>query len=153
MTRCGPVTAAAALVFGLTACSSGAVDLALPEHAAESVCGDLPWPARTGPARDLQRRPVTVDSPAVAAWGDPAVIARCGLPPLAPTTLNCVTVDDVDWVIRPLDDGHAFTTFGTDPAIEVLIPADYAPETMLLTDFAAAARKLPRTGHSCIAPS
>ena len=40
-----------------------------------------------------------------------------------------------------------------DPAIEVLIPADYAPETMLLTDFAAAARKLPRTGHSCIAPS
>ena len=35
---------------------------------------------------------------AVHAWGDPAVIARCGLPALGPTTEQCISVDGVDWV-------------------------------------------------------
>ena len=51
-----------------------------------------------------------------------AIIARCGLDPLSPTTEDCVTVDGVDWVVRPLSDGSAATTYGRDPAIEVLAP-------------------------------
>ncbi len=51
--------------------------------------------------------------------------------------------------MRQLTDGAAFTTYGTDPAIEVLVPGHYAPEPMLLPDFDAVARSLPRTGHHC----
>ena len=87
----------------------------------------------------------TADSPAVAAWGDPPVIARCGLAALAPTTQECLAVDGVDWVVRELSDGAAFTTFGRDPAIEVLVPDAYAPEPLLLPAFGEAAGHSPRT--------
>ncbi len=86
----------------------------------------------------------------MAAWGSPAIIARCGLPTLPPTTDECIRVDSVDWVIRRLSDGAAFTTYGTDPAIEVLVPNAYAPEPMVLPDFSAVAGALPATGRHCV---
>ena len=46
--------------------------------------------------------------------------------------------------------GAAFATYGTDPAIEVLVPSAYAPEPMLLTDFTTVAKSLPRTERRCI---
>lgn len=107
----------------------------------------MPWPTTLG---DLTARATDPSDPAVAAWGDPAVIARCGLTPPGPTTDPCLTVDGVDWIIRRLSDGAAFTTFGTDPALEVLVPKDYAPEPMLLTDFAEVAATLPATGRKCV---
>lgn len=112
-----------------------------------SVCQQLAWPAQLG---ELTARPTDPADRAVAAWGDPPVIARCGLAALTPTTLECLEVNGVDWVIRTLDDGAAFATFGTDPAIEVLVPSTYAPEPMLLTDFTEVAASLPSNGHACI---
>jgi hypothetical protein len=83
------------------------------------------------------------------AWGDPAVIATCGWPPLAPTTQECLDVDGVYWVVERLSDGVRFTTFGRDPAIEVLVPHAYAPEPLLLPAFAPAVRALPENGRAC----
>ncbi len=91
----------------------------------------------------------TPDSPSLAVWGDPAIIARCGLAPLTPTTLECVTVDGVDWVVRSLSDGTAAVTYGTDPAIEVLVPTSYGPAPLQLPAFGAAARELPTNGRHC----
>jgi hypothetical protein len=91
----------------------------------------------------------TSSSPSVRAWGDPAVIARCGVAAVQPTTADCVAVDDVDWVIEPLTDGIRATTYGRAPAIEVLIPSRYSPGTLLLPAFAEAARSLPTNGHHC----
>jgi hypothetical protein len=91
----------------------------------------------------------TAGSPAVVAWGDPPVVARCGLAALPPTTQECLAVDGVDWVVRELSDGAAFTTFGRDPAIEVLVPDAYAPEPLQLPAFADAARALPANGRTC----
>ncbi len=91
----------------------------------------------------------TSTSPSVRAWGDPVIIARCGVAPVQPTTADCVAVDDIDWVIEPLTDGIRATTFGRDPAIEVLIPNRYSPGTLLLPAFAAPARSLPTNGHRC----
>ncbi|WP_322786070.1 DUF3515 family protein [Intrasporangium oryzae] len=88
-------------------------------------------------------------SASAAAWGDPAIIARCGLDALGPTTDPCVTVDGVDWVVRELSDGTAATTYGRDPAIEVLAPSAYGPVSLLLPAFAEAARALPTTGRTC----
>ncbi len=142
------LAAGAALLTGagglLSGCSS-AVEVGVPERAA--ACRTVPWPASVHdePARDTDPQ-----SAAVHAWGDPAIVARCGVPALAPTTLECLGVDDVDWVARPLTDGTAFTTYGTDPAIEVLIPEVYGPEPLLLPAFSAAAKALPDNGRSCV---
>jgi hypothetical protein len=84
-----------------------------------------------------------------SAWGDPALIARCGLDPLGPTTDDCVTVDGVDWVVRPLSDGSVATTYGRDPAIEVLAPGAYGAVPLLLPAFTDVAKSLPVTGRHC----
>jgi len=51
--------------------------------------------------------------------------------------------------VRKLSDGAAFTTFGRDPAIEVLVPQAYSPEPLLLPAFGDAARALPANGRTC----
>ena len=84
----------------------------------------------------MARRDTDPDSPGVAAWGDPAVIARCGVAALGPTDTECLEVDGVGWIPDPLSDGTRFTSFGTDPALEVLVPKAYAPEPLLLPVFA-----------------
>ena len=105
-----------------------------------------PWPAKVHDQGVVDTSPT---SPAVQAWGDPAIIARCGVAALGPTTDQCIDVSGVSWVARELSDGVAFTTFGTDPAIEVLVPKDYAPEPLVLPAFAAAAKALPRNALTC----
>lgn len=88
-------------------------------------------------------------SPAVAAWGDPAVVARCGVAAPGPTEIECLEVDGVGWIPEELSDGIRFTSFGTEPALEVLVPSAYAPEGLLLPAFAAAASALPANGLAC----
>ena len=110
------------------------------------VCADAVWPQHVADAPRVTTRP---QSPAIAAWGSPAIIARCGLPALAPTTDECVTVNGIDWVVRSLTDGSAATTFGRDPAIEVLAPARYGPVPLLLPVFADVAKSLPTNGRHC----
>lgn len=83
------------------------------------------------------------------AWGDPAIIARCGVRAAAPTQEGCVEVDGVGWIPDELTDGTRFTTFGTDPALEVLVPASYRPGTLLLPAFTKAATALPTNGLLC----
>ncbi|PRY61346.1 uncharacterized protein DUF3515 [Knoellia remsis] len=133
-------------VIGLTGCSS-AVEIAPTPLASGDVCRSVAdaWPATVG---DRERRKVT-DEEAGAAYGDPAIIARCGVPALGPTDSDCIEVDGMGWVAQKLSDGTRFTTFGRDPAIEVLIPADYAPEPLLLPAFTAAAEKLPKNSYRC----
>ena len=52
-------------------------------------------------------------------------------------------------MVERLSDGARFTTFGTDPAIEVLVPKAYAPEPLLLPAFGPAAKALPQNGRHC----
>ena len=91
----------------------------------------------------------TSDSPAVAAWGDPAVIWRCGVEPPGPTTDECLDVDGVDWVVHVLDDGASFTTFGREPAVQVLVPSAYAPEPLLLPPLSSVAATVPQGERRC----
>lgn len=138
----------AVLVFLAAGCSRG-VDVAPPEgltSTASAICHAVRWPQKVG---ELERIPTVPDSPLTAAWGDPAVIARCGLPAPEPTTEECVRVDGVDWVAHSLSDGTRLTTYGRDPAIEVLVPKDYGPAPLLLPAFDDAAERLPRTGRTC----
>lgn len=127
----------------LAGCSSG-VKVAVPS--ASPACEAPAWPSTVSGHARVDTDPV---SPRVAAWGDPAVIARCGVGALGPTSDPCVVVDGVGWVAHTLSDGARFTTFGTTPAVEVLVPKAYAPEPLLLPSFTAVARSLPHNDLSC----
>ena len=131
----------------LGACAGG-VEVAVPAAASDPACtaASTKWPASVSGQQAAQ---VRTPSPAVRAWGDPSIIARCGVAAPGPTTLECLTVDGVDWVVEPLSDGTRFTTYGRSPAIEVLVPKRYAPEPLLLPAFGTAASALPETGRRC----
>ena len=104
------------------------------------------WPKTVG---GQSVRPTSSSSDAVRAWGDPAIIARCGLAPIGPTTDQCVSVSGIDWVAHPLTDGMRFTTYGRSPAIEILVPSAYKPEPLLLPAFGAAASAIPQGQRHC----
>ena len=134
---------------GLLSGCTRSVQVTPPEHVAACEAATAHWPDSVS---HQARRPVSVPTgdPADArAWGDPAVIATCGWPALGPTTEQCLEVSGVGWVSTPLSDGTKFTTFGTDPAIVVLVPRAYAPEPLLLPAFGAAAKALPTNGRHC----
>lgn len=145
-----PLTAACALASALmlTACSGGAVEVAPFEHSSDGECAQMAglWPDSVG---GHEARETTSDSPGVAAWGDPAIIARCGATSPGPTEDACIDVDGIDWVAVERSDGYEFTTYGRSPAIQVLVPEDYAPEPLLLPAFDKAASSIEQGTNRC----
>lgn len=131
----------------LSACST-AVEVSVPAEASSAACtaASAHWPETIS---GMERRDTSPTSPAVAAWGNPAVVARCGVAAMGPTSTECVEVDGAGWIPEPLTDGTRFTSFGTDPAVEVLVPEAYAPEPLLLPAFTDVAEALPGNGLSC----
>jgi hypothetical protein len=105
-------------------------------HVAEAdrtACGHLldALPARVG---DQPHRAVT-GSPYAAAWGDPAIVLRCGVgtPEGYDRFARCQRADGVDWfvpesTIRDQQEDAVMTTIGRSPAVEVRLPARYRPE-------------------------
>jgi hypothetical protein len=135
-------TAGAALVVtGCARAAAGPVDVAPPEPApaAAAICRQLAdrLPATVDGA---DRREVSPDSPYVAAWGNPAIVLRCGVarPAALQPTAELVTVNGVDWLPEQQDDGYRFTTTGRGAYVEAWVPDEYAPEVNPLTDLAAA---------------
>lgn len=130
----------------LPACSS--IDVTDPAEAESAACrsASAQWPKTVA---GQSRQATSSTSDAVRAWGDPAVIARCGLAPIGPTTDQCLNVSGIDWVAHPLTDGVRFTTYGRSPAIEVLVPNAYQPEPLLLPAFVAAASAIPQGSRRC----
>lgn len=140
------VTAGLGLAVLLT--RTGPVDVALPPEARGPACqaaGQV-WPSEVAGQGTRDTDPA---DRSVSAWGDPPVIARCGLPALGPTTEQCISVDGIDWVAQDLSDGTRLTTFGRDPAIEVLVPDAVAQAPLVLPGFARAAAELPENGRRC----
>lgn len=133
------------LVVGSAGCSQ-AVEIEVPAFATQAPCPQPPWPQQVA---GHDRVATSSDSNAVAAWGDPPIIARCGVAAPGPTTLECLGVDDVDWIVEPLSDGTRFTTYGRKPAMQVLVPDAYSPEPMVLGSFTLVAGRLPGTGRRC----
>jgi hypothetical protein len=126
-------------------CSS-APEVTLAPLAGQPACANATWPSTVGGRQQITTAP---EDASAAAWGSPAIIARCGLVAPAPTTDSCVSVDGVDWVVRELSDGSGATTYGREPAVEVLAPSAHGPVTLLLPAFSAVAKALPETGRHC----
>ncbi|MCU1578482.1 MAG: hypothetical protein JWP19_686 [Rhodoglobus sp.] len=101
---------------------------------------------------DLQSR--ETDAQGTAAWGTPTgVILHCGVPVPNPTsTLQCFTVKGVDWLIDGKDaPNYVFTTYGRDPAVEVIVNSDTVSGQAALTDLAFAVSNIAPE-RACIAP-
>ena len=55
----------------------------------------------------------------------------------------------VDWVRVPLRDGSSFTTYGRQPAVQVLVPRAYAPEPLTLPVLSTVVEQLPQGARRC----
>ncbi|RNI23262.1 DUF3515 family protein [Flexivirga caeni] len=136
------------LTVSLAACGTGTVHASPADQAANPLCvkASRQWPATVA---DQKSRAVSTKSDTVHAWGNPAIIARCGVTSPGPTTAPCVTVDDIDWVGTKLSDGTRYITFGRSPALEVLVPTKYNAFPPLGA-FTQAARQIPQGHNRCL---
>lgn len=117
----------------LAACGSS-VELEPAPEASDPVCARVLINMPDELAGAKKRNTTTQAS---RAWGEPPITLRCGVEPPGPTTDRCVTAIDasgesIDWVMREIGDPGVeentwhFTTYGRDPAIEVIVPVEYA---------------------------
>lgn len=96
-------------------------------------------------------RAVTPTSPYTAAWGDPLVVLRCGVPRPAGLSLTSmlVTVDGVDWFLEQPAQGSdpvRFTATGRAVYVEVTVSGARASAVNPLVDLAGPLTKAdPRT--------
>ncbi|MCZ3387172.1 MAG: DUF3515 domain-containing protein [Actinomycetia bacterium] len=130
------------LVLAVTSGCSGSVAITPPtdvDPVTAQICAELDdaWP---GTVSGQALRETGPESSLTAAWGDPAIVVRCGVPrpaALEPTS-QLTSVNGVDWFAEELTGGYLFTTYGRQIYVEVSVPADYAPEIAPVTELTTA---------------
>jgi Protein of unknown function (DUF3515) len=142
------------LVIGLMldGCGFGAVEIAPyePEPGTSEACAALSE-ALPDVVSDAVRRDTEPAVPYVAAWGDPAVVLRCGVPLPAEygPDSQLLDIDGVGWLPVDGEGGTFFTAADRVVHVEVAVPADYAPEADVLADLTPAILDtLPAQGRS-----
>jgi hypothetical protein len=108
------------------------------------------------------RLPETVDTKyalrnttaqSTAAWGDPsAAVYHCGVAVPTVSDLPCFSQGSVDWIRDDRGKQVVYTTFGRDPAVQVVIDTSKATSSVL-QDIGNAVDSLPKDGHECLDPS
>jgi hypothetical protein len=134
----------AATAIGLSLALSGCSPTVSLEPAADSNnpgCAEIV--VRLPEGVDGQERRTT-NAQSTAAWGNPAtVILRCGIEPVAISTLPCVNAAGVDWLVdeseRPK---FRFITFGREPAVEVIVDSENAVGVNALESLAPAVQSI-----------
>ncbi|WP_411700323.1 DUF3515 family protein [Conyzicola sp.] len=120
-----PLIATAGLIAlgALTGCAQ-TVSLTAADDAENAGCAEvmvrLPDAVGELPLRETNAQ-------GTGAWGSPAsVLLRCGVAiPDRASTLPCVLVEDVYWLRDDADaPNYVFTTYGREPATEVIVNRD-----------------------------
>jgi hypothetical protein len=128
----------------LAACSGGSsgplvVDPPTPARQVATLCGALhdALPSR------LDGRATTAvspKSPLTAAWGDPAVVLRCGVgkPRTLRPTSETIEINGVQWFLHETKAAYIFTTYGREAFVEARVPMSVPREraTAPLVDLA-----------------
>ena len=149
----------AAVAVLLAGCSA-TIPTTVATHATDPVCADVVL-ATPDELAGLARR--DTNAQATTAWGEPgaAIVLRCGVEPLGPTTDRCVTVESpdgtsVDWVVTQgdtdADDTDAtFVSYGRVPAVEITVPAAVREQhsTSMLIDLGPAVSRTEKQ-RSCL---
>ncbi|MEV7395954.1 DUF3515 domain-containing protein [Aeromicrobium sp. NPDC092404] len=143
-----------ALALGTALAASGCgSELTVDEYPTEagttinckSLLADLP---RTVAGQDNR----AVKDGNAAAWGDPAIILRCGVETpedLGPAS-RCDMVDGVGWFTESTADGYLFTTIGRDFHVSVEVPHDHEPEADALADVADSVERHDPVVKPCV---
>ena len=99
-----------------------------------------------------QRRDVEPPDLLAAAWGDPAIVLRCGVPTPARLTASssCAEVNGVGWFAEQRADAYRFTTIGRSTNVQVQVPYDYQPAADALVDLASAVRAHVPEEQPCV---
>ena len=136
-------------LLAVVACAPDAVSIDSPDldGAARTACREL-LDALPSDLAGQERRDIDPDDALGAAWGDPAIVLRCGAgTPDGFTRFSaCEEVNGVGWYV-PEDqvaDGSAdvtLTTIGFQPRVELRIPSDYRPPNDVLVQLAAPIKK------------
>jgi hypothetical protein len=106
---------------------------------------------------DQKRRTSDDGSGFGAAWGDPAIVLRCGAPNGKGFNAysSCQVTNGVGWYVpesqiqgKPVE--VTMTTVGRSPNVEVTIPADYFPPAATMVDLAPAVKRTIREVKPCL---
>lgn len=91
---------------------------------------------------DQRLRETVPTEVSASAWGDPPIVARCGIdvPAAFGPASAVIEVESITWFPEPLTNGTLFTTVNRSPRIEVTVPRDFTPEVNVLVDLAASIR-------------
>ena len=145
MSRRQPLTlAAGGLLVGLALAGCGrGVDVA-------PVPADPACPAIVAALPDRIAGQARRDTAAAgaAAWGDPAIVLRCGvaMPAAYTPTSQLLDVDGIAWLTEEDGDGARFTSVRTSPRIEVTVPTAQEPASAILVDLARALAAMSAQG-------
>jgi hypothetical protein len=105
---------------------------------------------------DQPKRRVT-GSHYAAAWGDPAIVLRCGVgKPKGTTFALCQTANGVDWFVKDIEKVSEdqsrdvdMTTLYRSPGVSVHIPAVDRPPVTVMADLADALKAHTSKTGSC----
>lgn len=140
--------ASLALAFGLTGCSPVVSLAPAAEFANDPDCAEatvrMPDAISSYPLRQT-------DAQGTAAWGDPTVVLLyCGVPVPEVSDLPCASVEGILWLREEVDAGFAFTTYGRDPAVRVVIDPDAIGPGVVLDELSNAVAYTAETGRECL---
>ncbi len=106
---------------------------------------------------DQPVRSIESDDGYAAAWGDPAIVLRCGVP--APEGFDefasCHVANGVGWFVPEDQVGNqdadvVMTTIGFEQNVEVVVPARYRPPAAVMVDLAAPINQSIREPDPCV---
>jgi hypothetical protein len=142
----------------LSACAPGTVQVESPTlrgpdaRACARLVHALPRTVAGQPRRQVE----ATQRSRSAAWGDPAIVLRCGVgrPPGLTRFSTCQTVNGVDWFIPESQiTGHPadilMTTVGRAQYVAVSVPRDYWPPAAAMVDLAPAVKHAIREVRPC----
>ena len=93
----------------------------------------------------------STDAQGTAAWGDPTVaLLYCGVPVPQVSELPCIEIQGVFWLREEVDAGLAFTTYGRDPAVRVVIDTDAFSPGIALDGLGYPVSFLSSNGRECL---
>ncbi|AYF98535.1 DUF3515 domain-containing protein [Protaetiibacter intestinalis] len=149
--RIARVPVAAAVAVALAASLSGCTPIVAMDPADDANnpgCADVivRLPDTVG---DQQRR--QTNAQATGAWGDPvSVLLYCGVEVPSASTTRCIEIDGIFWLVDGDDaPSYILTSYGREPAVDVVIDTEKVGSTPVLMDLQRAVSYTTPNGHEC----
>ena len=143
---------AVAALATLVGCSPTVNMTPAADDANNPACADvivrLPDAMTDYDQNDVPKRETNAQS--TAAWGEPtAMLLYCGVPAPGPSELPCIELNGIFWLREVVDAGLAFTAYGREPAVRVVIDEEALAPGVALRDLSTAVALLPGNGREC----